>query len=288
MSHAYLPLTDFYDVKRDQEGHRYIQPLIRGFNLTRIPLLNKGTAFTEQEREELGLEGLLAPQIDSLEALVERAYREFQRRSDPIDRHILAELQVDGRMTNVELAKRVGISAPPCLRRVRTLEEQGFIRGYHADVDPRSLGFEVQVFAMVRLSRQAEADLSAFEARCKGWPLVRECHMLNGEIDFILKCVAPDLSTFQAFLTEELTAAANVASVKTSLTIRTSKNLPGVPLPAFACGRKWKSSSVCTCGSTTSRTEPPLPPLPPSGPPSGLNFSRCTDEQPWPPLPAAT
>lgn len=88
MSHAYLPLTDFYDVKRDQEGHRYIQPLIRGFNLTRIPLLNKGTAFTEQEREELGLEGLLAPQIDSLEALVERAYREFQRRSDPIDRHI--------------------------------------------------------------------------------------------------------------------------------------------------------------------------------------------------------
>ena len=88
MSHAYLPLTDFYDVKRDQEGHRYIQPLIRGFNLTRIPLLNKGTAFTEQEREELGLEGLLAPQIDSLEALVERAHREFQRRSDPIDRHI--------------------------------------------------------------------------------------------------------------------------------------------------------------------------------------------------------
>lgn len=88
MSHAYLPLTDFYDVKRDQEGHRYIQPLIRGFNLTRIPLLNKGTAFTEQEREELGLEGLLAPQIDSLEALVERAHREFERRSDPIDRHI--------------------------------------------------------------------------------------------------------------------------------------------------------------------------------------------------------
>lgn len=88
MSHAYLPLTDFYDVKRDQEGHRYLQPLVRGFNLTRIPLLNKSTAFTAQEREELGLEGLLAPQIDSLEALVERAYREFQRRADPMDRHI--------------------------------------------------------------------------------------------------------------------------------------------------------------------------------------------------------
>jgi len=150
-------------------------------------------------------------------------------RLDEIDRKILAELQADGRMTNVELAKRVGISAPPCLRRVRTLEEAGFIRGYHADVNPRELGFEVQVFAHVGLVSQAEADLSAFEARCKGWPLVRECHMLNGEVDFILKCVAPDLSTFQRFLTEELTAADNVASVKTALVIRGAKDEPGVP-----------------------------------------------------------
>lgn len=148
---------------------------------------------------------------------------------DPIDRMILAELQADGRMTNVELAKRVGISAPPCLRRVRTLEEAGFIRGYHADVDPRKLGFEVQVFAMVGLQSQAEADLSAFEERCRNWPLVRECHMLNGEVDFMLKCVAPDLSTFQRFLTGELTAAENVASVKTSLVIRCAKDDPGVP-----------------------------------------------------------
>jgi DNA-binding Lrp family transcriptional regulator len=148
---------------------------------------------------------------------------------DPIDRHILAELQADGRMTNVELAKRVGISAPPCLRRVRTLEESGYIRGYHADIDARELGFEVQVFAMVRLQSQAEADLSAFEARARSWPLVRECHMLNGEIDFILKCVAPDLSTFQRFLTAELTAFENVASVKTSLVIRCAKDEPGVP-----------------------------------------------------------
>lgn len=148
---------------------------------------------------------------------------------DPIDRKILAELQADGRMTNVELAKRVGISAPPCLRRVRTLEEQGYIRGYHADVDSRALGFEVQVFAMVGLMSQAEVDLSAFEARCREWPLVRECHMLNGEVDFVLKCAAPDLSTFQTFLTEELTAADNVASVKTSLVIRCAKDLPGVP-----------------------------------------------------------
>jgi DNA-binding Lrp family transcriptional regulator len=150
-------------------------------------------------------------------------------RLDAIDRRILAELQADGRMTNVELARRVGISAPPCLRRVRRLEQQGHIRGYHADIDPRELGFEVQVFAMVRLVSQAEADLSAFEALCLGWPLVRECHMLNGEVDFILKCVSPDLRTFQNFLTERLTAAPNVANVKTSLVIRGAKDEPGIP-----------------------------------------------------------
>ncbi|MCW8843014.1 MAG: Lrp/AsnC family transcriptional regulator [Rhodobacteraceae bacterium] len=150
-------------------------------------------------------------------------------RLDPIDRKILAELQADGRMTNVELAKRVGISAPPCLRRVRTLEEAGYIRGYHADVDARELGFEVQVFAMVGLVSQAEADLAAFEERCRKWSLVRECHMLNGEVDFVLKCVAPDLSTFQSFLTEDLLKADNVASVKTSLVIRCAKDDPGVP-----------------------------------------------------------
>lgn len=148
---------------------------------------------------------------------------------DSIDRMILAALQADGRMTNVELARRVGISAPPCLRRVRSLEEAGLIRGYHAEVDARQLGFEVQVFAMVGLASQAEVDLSAFEELCRNWPLVRECHMLNGEVDFILKCVAPDLSSFQRFLTNELTSADNVASVKTSLVIRDAKDEPGVP-----------------------------------------------------------
>ena len=112
---------------------------------------------------------------------------------------------------------------------MRTLEEAGFIRGYHADVDARELGFEVQVFAMVGLVSQAESDLSAFEEKCREWSLVRECHMLNGEVDFILKCVAPDLSTFQSFLTEQLTKADNVASVKTSLVIRGAKDEPGVP-----------------------------------------------------------
>lgn len=149
---------------------------------------------------------------------------------DEIDRMILREIQADGRITNVALAERVGMSAPPCLRRVRALEDAGFIRGYHAELDARSLGYEVTVFAMVSLRSQAEADLVAFEQMVAAWPLVRECHMLNGEIDFILKCVAHDLSEFQRFLTANLTSAPNVANVKTSLTIRTSKLEPGVPV----------------------------------------------------------
>ena len=151
---------------------------------------------------------------------------------DRIDRRIMALLQENGRMTNVELAERVGLTAPPCLRRVRALEEAGAIRGYHANLDPASLGYPITVFAMVSLRSQAESDLAAFEAHVATIPEVRECHMLNGEIDFILKIVAPDLKAFQEILTKQLTAAPNVASVKTSLTIRSAKVSPGIPIPA--------------------------------------------------------
>jgi DNA-binding Lrp family transcriptional regulator len=150
---------------------------------------------------------------------------------DRIDRQIMALLQEDGRMTNVELAERVGLTAPPCLRRVRALEERGAIRGYHAALDPAWFGYSITVFAMVSLKSQAESDLEAFEAHVANIPEVRECHMLNGEIDFILKIVATDLKSFQQLLTTELTTAPNVEHVKTSLTIRTSKALPGVPVP---------------------------------------------------------
>ena len=149
---------------------------------------------------------------------------------DSIDRRLLAELQAEGRVTNVDLARRVGLTAPPCLRRVRALEEDGVIKGYHAELDASRLGFTITVFAMVSLKSQAEEDLRAFENHIKGLPEVRECHMLNGEIDFILKIVSKDLQSFQEFLTSKLTPAPNVASVKTSLTIRTAKNEPGVPL----------------------------------------------------------
>ncbi len=150
-------------------------------------------------------------------------------RLDAIDWKILKELQDDGRMTNVELARRVGISAPPCLRRVRALEEAGFIKGYRALLDEKLLGYEITVFAMVHLASQAEADLAAFEAYVRAEPLVRECWMLSGEIDFILKCVAPNLATFQEFVAK-LTAQPNVRNVKTSLVFKNSKDAAMVPL----------------------------------------------------------
>ena len=149
---------------------------------------------------------------------------------DAIDRQILASLQADGRMTNVELASRVKITAPPCLRRVRALEQAGYIRGYHAELDAKSLGYGVTAFAFVGLSSQAEADLRAFEDQVRAWPQVRSCFMLSGEVDFVLRCVARDLGELQAFITEKLTAAKNVASVKTALAIRQSKDEPGIPL----------------------------------------------------------
>jgi DNA-binding Lrp family transcriptional regulator len=149
---------------------------------------------------------------------------------DQIDRRLLSELQDDGRVTNVELAQRVGLTAPPCLRRVRSLEEEGVIKGYHAELDASKLGYAITVFALVSLKSQAEEALRQFEDHVRKLPEVRECHMLNGEIDFILKVVSKDLQSFQEFLTSKLTPAPNVASVKTSLTIRTAKQLPGVPL----------------------------------------------------------
>jgi DNA-binding Lrp family transcriptional regulator len=149
---------------------------------------------------------------------------------DIIDLQILRELQENGRMTNVDLAERVGLTAPPCLRRVRALEESGVIKSYHADLDASKLGYSITVFAMVSLRSQAESDLRQFEDYVGTLPEVRECYMLNGEIDFILKVVARDLQSFQSFLTTHLTAAPNVSSVKTSLTIRTAKQMAGVPV----------------------------------------------------------
>ena len=151
-------------------------------------------------------------------------------RLDSIDLRILSELQANGRITNVELSRRAKITAPPCLRRMRALEKAGYIRGYHANLDPKLLGYEVSAFVFVGLSSQADADLKRFEEQIRGWPEVRECYMLSGEVDFLLKCVAKDLSSFQSFITDTLTSSKNVASVKSSLVIHPSKREPGVPI----------------------------------------------------------
>jgi DNA-binding Lrp family transcriptional regulator len=150
-------------------------------------------------------------------------------RLDSIDWAILKELQADGSITNVELARRVGLSAPPCLRRVRALEEAGVIKAYRALLDPRALGFEIVCFAMVQLSAQGKAELAAFEDRVRDWPIVRECWTLSGDIDFILKCVAPNLPAFQGFVLD-LTALPNVRNVRTALTLNVVKDEPLVPI----------------------------------------------------------
>ncbi len=167
--------------------------------------------------------------MESLAGSSRRGSPTLPARLDAIDHKILKELQDDGRITNVELARRVGISAPPCLRRVRALEEAGYIKGYRALLDEKMLGYEVPIFAMVHLASQAETDLAAFEDFVRKQPLVRECWMHSGEIDFVLKCVAPDLKTFQAFV-EKLTAAPNVRNVKTSLVLRQPKDAAMVPM----------------------------------------------------------
>ena len=149
---------------------------------------------------------------------------------DRIDLKILRDLQDQGRITNVDLASSAGISPPPCLRRVRALEETGCIRGYHADINPDALGFGVIVFAHVGLHSQAETDLVAFEALIATWPEVRECHMLAGETDFLLKVVAHDWDSYQRFLTTRLTPAPNVSVVKSSLAIRSAVDRVGVPI----------------------------------------------------------
>lgn len=148
---------------------------------------------------------------------------------DRIDLRILKDLQAEGRMTNVELASRVGISAPPCLRRVRALEEAGFIKGYHAELDAELLGYEVQFFALVGLDSQSETVLQQFEEMVASWPEVRECHMARGPHDFVLKLVAHNTS-HENELTRRLTGSPHVSTVLTVQVIRTSTDRPGVPV----------------------------------------------------------
>ena len=149
---------------------------------------------------------------------------------DKIDRSILKDLQSDGRMTNVELAANAGISAPPCLRRVRALEEYGYIQSYHADLSASMLGYGVSVFANVALEDTSEKDLQGFIKAVEKMDLVRDCYMIAGDMDFTLRIVAKDWDAYQRFITEELTALDNVRSVKSSLVMKRNFKKPGVPI----------------------------------------------------------
>lgn len=149
---------------------------------------------------------------------------------DRIDRKILRDLQDHGRITNVKLAQDAGISAPPCLRRVRALEESGFIKSYHANIDPTLMGYGMTVFTQVRLSGQSDTDIKKFEQQCNKWDMVRESHLVSGDVDFLLRIVAKDWESFQKFSSEQLSAFEGVISIKTMPLMRTAKQKPGVPI----------------------------------------------------------
>ncbi|MGE4351812.1 MAG: Lrp/AsnC family transcriptional regulator [Bdellovibrionales bacterium] len=149
---------------------------------------------------------------------------------DRIDLTILRELQANGRISNVDLAAKAGISAPPCLRRVRALEQAGFIRSYHAQIAPDKLGFGMCVFIHVGLASHTEADLAHFSKSLDNWPQVRESYMLTGDSDFLLKVVTRDWEDFQKFLTSQLAASPNVNHVKSFPTMRKTKFSPGIPM----------------------------------------------------------
>ncbi len=149
---------------------------------------------------------------------------------DKIDLSILKDLQTDGRLTNVELAKRAGISAPPCLRRLKALEDEGIISSYHAQLNHAALGFNIVIFAEVTLISQNDADLRSFEEQVQHWPLIRECYLVTGGADFLLKMVAKNFDDYQHFLSTQLSTIPTVSQIKTRMVVRVTKKLPGIPI----------------------------------------------------------
>ena len=148
---------------------------------------------------------------------------------DRINRKILSDLQNDGRISNVELATNAGISPPPCLRRLRLLEDEGYIRGYHADLEPSMLGYEAEFYVLVGLESQALDRLKAFETAVSLWEEVRECHMIRGGGDFLLRIIARDTS-HENELTQRLTSITDVLKITSFPIIQSSKRLAGVPI----------------------------------------------------------
>lgn len=149
---------------------------------------------------------------------------------DAIDRRIIAELQRNGRLTNVELAERVGLSPSPCLRRVRMLEEQGAIQGYVALVDPAALGINMNVFVRVSLERQTEEYLDRFESAVRESPEIMECYLMTGDADYHLRVVVPDLATYEHFLKSFLTRIPGVTSIRSSFALKQISYTTALPV----------------------------------------------------------
>jgi Lrp/AsnC family transcriptional regulator, leucine-responsive regulatory protein len=162
---------------------------------------------------------------------------EAPRALDDIDCRILEVLQDDARISNVDLAARVGLSPSPCLRRVRDLEERGVVRRYVALLDPGAVGLGVSVFVQVRLERQAERGLDLFETHILERPEVMECYLMTGDADYLVRVVVPDVAAFERFLLDHLTRIPGVASVKSSFALKQVKYRTSLPL-RFGGGTK--------------------------------------------------
>ena len=143
--------------------------------------------------------------------------------ADEADRRILRVLKSDARITNADLAERVGLSASPCLRRVRRLEEAGIIKGYGARIDPAVEGWTMASIVMVRLSRQNEDEVIMFEEAIRAWDEVAECHLVTGSPDYILKVMSAGLEDYERFIKQKIARLKCVASIETSMIMNSIK-----------------------------------------------------------------
>lgn len=149
---------------------------------------------------------------------------------DDRDRAILRHLQVDGRLTNSDLADRVHLSESACLRRVRALEAAGLITGYTALVDPKAAGYALSVFLTITLNSQSQAALSAFEAAAVKTPEIMECYLMTGEADYLIRVVARDVDAFEALHAGALTRLPGVSRITSSIALRTTIHRNALPL----------------------------------------------------------
>jgi DNA-binding Lrp family transcriptional regulator len=153
---------------------------------------------------------------------------------DPVKRRIMVELQADGRLTNQELAERVGVSPSPCWRRVKELEEQGVIRRYAALLDPEKAGVPECVFTLINLEMHNRESLAAFEQAVKDRPEILECYAITGDADFILKIHVPNIRAYNRLLNEVIFRIPGLKHVKSSFTLREVKYDTALPLPEAA------------------------------------------------------